>query len=98
MRVSLKQAAIVVATACVLATPVSAWERSGPAFDGPGYDGPYYTGPYKGTFARLAHPDEARCLMERRAREPSPNWLGGSFWSGRKVWETGSYTVQVCRR
>ena len=69
MRASLKQAAIVLAATFVLATPASAqgwYERSGPVYDGPGYGGPYYTGPYKGAFARLAYPDESRCLMERR--------------------------------
>ena len=110
MRASLKQAAIVpmvavvatfvLATPFLLAAPASAqgwYERSGPAYDGPGYGGPYYTGPYKGAFARLAYPDETRCLMERRSREPSWNWMGGSFWAGRAVWGTGTYTVRVCR-
>jgi hypothetical protein len=104
MRASLKQAAIVpvvaVLATLVLATPAPAqgwYERSGPVYDGPGYGGPYYTGPYKGAFARLAYPDESRCLMERRAREPSWHWMGGSFWAGRSVWGTGTYTVRVCR-
>ena len=100
MRASLKQAAIVLAATFVLATPASAhwWQdRSGPVYDGPTYDGPYYTGPYKGAFARLAYPGESRCLMERRERQPSWHWMGGSFWAGRSVWGTGTYTVRVCR-
>ena len=100
MRASLRQAAIVLAATFVLAAPASAqgwYERSGPVYDGPGYGGPYYTGPYKGAFARLAYPDESRCLMERRERQPSWGWMGGSFWAGRNVWHTGSYTVRVCR-
>jgi hypothetical protein len=99
MRASLKQAAIVLAATFVLAAPASAqgwYERSGPVYDGPS-GGPYYTGPYKGAFARLAYPDETRCLMERRERQPSWGWMGGSFWAGRNVWHTGSYTVRVCR-
>ena len=100
MRASLKQAAIVLVATFVVATPASAqgwYERSGPVYDGPYYDGPYYTGPYKGAFARLAYPDESRCLMERRARQPSWGWWGGSDWAGRSIWGTGSYTVRVCR-
>jgi hypothetical protein len=100
MRASLKQAAIVpmvaVLATFVLAMPASAhwWqERSGPVYDGPYYDGPYYTGPYKGVFARLAYPDESRCLMERRARQPSPVWT----WHSGPPWNTGTYTVRVCR-
>lgn len=58
--------------------------NDGPVFDGPAADGPYYTGPYRGPFARLAYPDETRCLMECRARPSS--------WGG---WQY--YTVRVCR-
>jgi hypothetical protein len=103
MRASLKQAAIVLAATFVLATPfvlaapAVAHDRSGPVYDGPASGGPYYTGPYKGAFARLAYPDESRCLMERRERQPSWHWMGGSFWAGRSVWGTGTYTVRVCR-
>jgi hypothetical protein len=99
MRASLKQAAIVLAAtfvlATVLATPASAhwWQdRSGPVYDGPA-GGPYYTGPYKGVFARKAYPDESRCLMERRVRDPSPVWT----WHSGPPWNTGTYTVRVCR-
>ena len=55
-----------------------------PRFNGPTPDGPYYTGPYRGTFARLAYPEEAHCLMECRGRPSS--------WGG---WQ--AYDVRVCR-
>jgi hypothetical protein len=100
----LKQAAIVFGAAFVLATPLLATPASandgyGPVYDGSPYygGGPYYTGPYKGAFAKMAHPGESRCLMERRARPAAPHW-----WSGNSDWSwfrspTGTYTVQVCR-
>jgi hypothetical protein len=54
-----------------------------PVFNGPTPDGPYYTGPYRGAFARLADPDETRCLMECRVR---PTRWGPQY-----------YDVRVCR-
>ena len=85
MRASLEQAAIVLVATFVVAAPASAqgwYERYGPVYDGPYYDGPYYTGPYNGAFAQLAYPDESHYLMERRARQPSWGWWGGSDWAG----------------
>jgi hypothetical protein len=99
MRASLKQAAIVLAAAFVLATPASAHDGYGPVYDGRPYypDGPFYTGPYKGAFSKMAYPGESRCLMERRTRPPAPYW-----WFGESDWTwfrspPGTYTVQVCR-